>query len=351
MIIFNDKRDAYFKLKQYLNESKFSKVFILCDNNTKENCLPLFIVKIGKSGLKQSIIEIKNGEKNKNLKTCELIWTNLLEQNCDRHSLMINLGGGVITDIGGFAASTFKRGIKYINIPTTLLAMADASSGGKTGIDYLGYKNMIGVFSQPQFTIIDTDYLKTLEEIHLKSGFAEMLKHGLIRNVKHWNELISAGYKNMTYKLIKDSVNIKSEIVESDPFESGQRKLLNFGHTVGHAIESLSLKNDDNHLTHGEAVAIGMIVESYISYSLGMIDEEALQQISKNIFKCYSLYEIPKYGLEEILEYLKNDKKSIKDTYLFVLLKNIGEAVYNNRVEEEIIIKALGYYSTTKKYV
>ena len=343
MILFNDNLESYKQIEFYIEENEISNVFIICDENTRNFCFPLFKKKINLKS--ETVIEIKSGEKNKNLNTCKVIWEQLIKHQCDRKSLIINLGGGVITDIGGFAASVFKRGIKFINIPTTLLSMVDASSGGKTGVDFLDYKNMIGCFSEPEVTLIDLDYLDTLEEIELKSGFAEMLKHGLIKSREHWEELVNTGYKKTSYNLVKDSLNIKSEVVKSDPLESGERKLLNFGHTIGHAIESFSLNNDEKPLTHGKSVAIGMIIESYISYKMNMLDKNILDSIKQNIFNYFSYYKIPISGFDDILKFIENDKKNYNGKINFVLLENIGESIFNIVIEKNVILNALNFYS------
>ena len=238
------------ELHSFLATNKYTQVFILVDENTLEHCLPLL------PNFDYQIIKIESGERNKNIETCQKIWQNLLNNNADRKALLINLGGGVISDMGGFCASTYKRGIDFINIPTTLLAMVDATIGGKTGIDFGFQKNMIGLFSLAKTVLIDATFLKTLNYRQIKSGKAEMLKHGLIANEQHFTQIISSAIPNLD--LIKASIAIKQEIVSTDPFEKGIRKSLNFGHTLGHALEAYYLANNLD-ILHGEAIAQGMI--------------------------------------------------------------------------------------------
>ena len=254
-------------LMEIIEKGKYSKVFVFTDSNTSEICLPVFREMLDDFS-EFDLIETDPGEENKNIDFCIGIWKTLLDFEADRKCLMINLGGGVITDMGGFIASTYKRGIHFINIPTTLLAQVDASVGGKTGIDIDNVKNMVGTFTLPQAVFIETAFLKTLPECELLSGFAEMIKHGLIADKGYFEVLRNSDYKNLDAQAIYRSVEIKNEIVTTDPHEQNLRKILNFGHTIGHAIEGYSLLNDGSPLLHGEAIAAGMICEGYLSHKL-----------------------------------------------------------------------------------
>lgn len=351
MILFNTHQDIYKKLIEYITEKEYSSIFVLCDTNTKKKCWNILSKELYIVLSNIRVIEVNTGEEFKNIQTCNKIWSNLLNAGCDRKSLLINLGGGVITDIGGFTASVFKRGIDFINIPTSLLAMADASVGGKTGIDFDGVKNIIGSFSQPEMTIIDLKYLDTLETRELKSGFAEMLKHGLIVDKNHWKKLIYTKYNHITYDLLKDSVNIKKRIVKNDPYESKERKLLNFGHSIGHGVESYSLKYDKQPVSHGEAVAIGMIIESYISLKMNLLCLDEFKIIEQKIIEFFGVYKLKPSSFDEIIEFIKNDKKNRNNNFYFVLLTSIGNAEYDVKIESNLIYDAFKYYSTLKEVI
>ena len=307
-----------------LNVSKYSKIGILVDENTKELCLPL-LSKIKKS----VIIEIKSGEENKNIDTCNLIWNQLTKNSFDRDSLLINLGGGVIGDMGGFCASTYKRGIEFIQIPTSLLAMVDASVGGKLGIDFNGLKNQVGLFSNPKSVIINPKFLETLAENELRSGFAEVLKHALISDKKLWETIRNSSFNDLDWKcIIETSVNIKNNIVLTDPKENGERKKLNFGHTYGHAIESYYLQKGTP-ILHGEAIFMGIIIESELS---------SLTDSDKNQIKNYILsnFQLPHFpSKSELLSFMRNDKKNLDGKISFSLLKEIGNCTINNLFSED----------------
>ena len=307
-----------------LNVSEYSKIGILVDENTKEFCLPLL------SEIKESvIIEIKSGEENKNIDSCNLIWDQLTKNSFDRNSILINLGGGVIGDMGGFCASTYKRGIEFIQIPTSLLAMVDASVGGKLGIDFNGLKNQVGLFSNPKSVIINPKFLETLAENELRSGFAEVVKHALISDKNLWKEIISVPFNEMNWeKIIDTSINIKNKIVISDPKEKGERKKLNFGHTFGHAIESYYLEKGTP-ILHGEAIFMGIILESEIS---------DLTQSDKNEIKNYILsnFALPYTPKKSYLhKFLLNDKKNQEGKINFSLLKGIGNCTIDNLFTED----------------
>ncbi len=340
--------ECYTRLNSYLEKANHSQIGILVDSNTHELCLPLLMSKIEKE-YDIEIIEIEAGEIYKNIETCSGIWNALSELGFDRKSLLINLGGGVITDLGGFVACTFKRGINYINIPTSLLAMVDASVGGKTGVDLGNLKNMVGVISESEMVLVDTEYLGTLPVNQMCSGFAEMLKHGLIQDRQYWEKLSDLSQLELDDldQMIYDSVVIKNNIVLKDPTEQNIRKYLNFGHTIGHAIESFYLTHPEKPtFLHGEAIAIGMIMEAFISSELLSVTQEDLQHISDVILATFPKIEISSKDYQKIMELLIHDKKNEKGIILFVLLNTIGEAKYNCQVSDELIIKAFEYYNS-----
>ena len=277
-------------LNSKLKDSNTSKIFVLVDSNTKSFCLPLFLSHFHQNK-KPIILEIPEGEINKNIETCLKLWNNLSEKGADRNSLLINLGGGVVTDLGGFVASTFKRGIDFINIPTTLLSMVDASVGGKNGVDLGMLKNQIGIIKNPELVLIETEFLKTLPKNQITSGYAEMLKHGLIHSNKYWNSIKIFNELNINEieELLWESVLIKYEVITEDPYEKGIRKTLNYGHTLGHAIETFSLSNKHfEPLLHGDSIAIGMILASYLSAKLNNLPTETLNDITSHILMKFS---------------------------------------------------------------
>ncbi|MBP8793688.1 MAG: 3-dehydroquinate synthase [Lutibacter sp.] len=343
----NFQEDAYIKLNQFIASYNPSKIFILVDENTHEHCAQKLLQTI-ETTKEIEIIEIESGEENKNLETCSGVWHALTELGADRKSLLINLGGGVITDLGGFAASCFKRGIAFVNIPTTLLSMVDASVGGKTGVDLGVLKNQIGLFSDPEMVLIDFDYLETVPEREIISGLAEILKYGITYDVKLWDEILSfkeLSIKNIS-KLIHRSIEIKNEVVTEDPKEAGLRKILNYGHTLGHAVESYFLESDEKEkLTHGEAIAIGMITEAYISEKLLNFPAEKLQNIKEKLISIYGKVTILESDFEPIMEYLIHDKKNVGGRVNFVLLNDFESFKLDCKVEKELIIKALNYYN------
>jgi len=333
-------------LTAIIENGKYSNVFVFADRNTAELCLPMFREMLDDfSGF--DLIETDPGEENKNIDFCIGIWKTLLDFGADRKCLMINLGGGVITDMGGFVASTYKRGVDFINIPTTLLSQVDASVGGKTGIDIDNVKNMVGTFSLPQAVFIEAEFLKTLPQRELLSGFAEMIKHGLIVDQEYYHQLKAADYKNITTAAIHRSVEIKNEVVTADPQEKGLRKILNFGHTIGHAVESYSLSKDKKPLTHGEAIAIGMICEAYLSHKNSTLTAEELEEIRQYISKVYPAYKIKEKSFAQLSVFMQSDKKNEHGNVLFSLLQSIGKCTYNCRVSESDIVESLEYYNLT----
>lgn len=335
-------------LQAFLSDQKYSKIFVFTDGNTSEACLPVFQSMLGDFST-FDLIETDPGEENKNIDFCIGIWKTLLDFEADRKSLMINLGGGVITDLGGFVASTYKRGIDFINIPTTLLSMVDASVGGKTGIDVDNVKNMVGTFSLPQAVFIESEFLKTLPEKELLSGFAEMIKHGLIMDKAYFEALKGIDYRTITAAQIFRSVEIKHEVVTVDPLEKGLRKILNFGHTIGHAVESYALSNDAKPLTHGEAIAIGMICEAFLSVKYSGLSEQALEEITTYISSVYPAYQITEESFEAILALVKTDKKNEHGYVMFSLISAIGKCEYNCKVTDEDLLEGLKYFNQVYK--
>lgn len=337
---------GYSSLNEHLANSNYSKIVVIVDENTHEHCLPKFLPLL-ETNVVIDIIEIEAGELSKTIDTCTSVWEALSDLGFDRKSLVINLGGGVITDLGGFVACTFKRGIDYINVPTSLLAMVDASVGGKTGVDLGILKNQIGVISSGEMVLIDVEFLATLPQNHLRSGLAEMLKHGLIADKSYWETMtkLSELHIEDLEQLIYDSVVIKNNIVESDPNEDGVRKFLNFGHTLGHAIESYFLDYDaKDELLHGEAIAIGMIMESFLSHKVLGLEIEEVDSIKLAITNLFGKIDIDNEDYEPILELLKYDKKNSHGNINFVLLEKIGKPKYDCKVDEALYLKAFEYY-------
>lgn len=339
-------QDGFEKLNSYLSENNPSKIIILVDKNTKKDCLPYFETRL-KTHIPTAVIEINAGEIHKNIDTCVDVWNELAEMNTDRKSLMINLGGGMVTDLGGFVASTFKRGIKFINIPTTLLSIVDASVGSKTGVDLGTLKNLIGLFSNPDMVVIDTKFLDTVPKRELHSGLAEIIKYGLTYDINLWDSIKKNDpFNSHLDEIIYRSIEIKNEVVLQDPREKGLRKVLNFGHTIGHAIESFFLKSEDKEtLTHGEAIAIGMVIESYFSYRLYNFPKEELSIIKSKIIELFGKVEIPNNDYKSIIDLMKYDKKNIGDTINFVLLNNLADFNIDCKVSEELLIEGLDYYN------
>lgn len=332
-------------LKEIITQNKYSKIFVFADTNTSALCIPTFREFLAELD-DFDIIETDPGEENKNIDFCIGIWKTLLDFGADRKCLMINLGGGVITDMGGFVASTYKRGIDFINIPTTLLSQVDASVGGKTGIDIDNVKNMVGTFSLPKAVFIEHTFLTTLSKRELLSGFAEMIKHGLIADAAYYDSLKNSDYQNIEAKAIYRSVQIKNEVVTEDPLEKGLRKILNFGHTIGHAVETYALTHDKKPLTHGEAIAIGMICEAFLSAKYCSLGEEELKDISTYICSIYPKYTIKEKSVKALLTLMESDKKNEDGQIMFSLLDKIGKCTYNCRVTTDDILSSLNYYNS-----
>jgi len=339
-IFFDNSID---ELVNFVKQGHYSRFFILTDENTAEHCLPLVKSKV-KDMDNFDIIEINAGEESKDIDFCIGVWRMLIDFGADRKSLLINLGGGVISDLGGFAASTFKRGIDFVHVPTTLLSQVDASVGGKTGIDINSIKNIIGTFTQPKAVFINLGFLETLPPRQILSGLAEMLKHGLIQDAAYWHQLKTSDLTIPSAELVHRSVEIKNKITVEDPHEKGIRKALNFGHTIGHAVETNSLINDKDPLSHGEAIAIGMICESYLAHKKTGLPAEELQEITETLNKLYPRYTIKQSDFDTLLEIMKKDKKNQNGNINCTLLTNIGQCNIDNNCTEAELCDSLLYY-------
>ena len=327
----------------WLNEQAYARVAVLMDTNTRRDCWPYFAQQVA---LKDPLlIEVPAGELHKNIQTCTHIWQALLDGRADRRSLLINLGGGVVTDMGGFCAATFKRGMDFVQVPTTLLSQVDASIGGKLGIDFGDVKNSIGVFQNPQRVQLDPTFLRTLPERELRSGLAEIYKHALIQDAEQWARLreLTAFTPDQLTPFLIDSLQIKRRIVTEDPFERGIRKALNFGHTIGHAVESYAL-GTSTPLLHGEAIAVGMIAEAYLSHRQLALSEAALSDITATLLRTYGNYALPEGVDKALLALMRNDKKNEGAAINFSLLPAIGEVAVNQTANPVEIENALAYY-------
>jgi 3-dehydroquinate synthase len=327
-------------LQIFLGRKAYTSLVVLTDENTKKYCYPL---------LKDSIpahtnIEIKSGEEHKTIESCNRIWEAMTEANLDRHSALIIIGGGVLCDMGGFCAATYKRGIDFIFIPTTLLAQADASIGGKLGIDFNNFKNQLGVFKEPVLNLLHGGFLKTLPRNELRSGFAEIIKHALIGDAELWNQLIGNSLENQPWEdLLKKSSAFKYSVIEKDPFEKGLRKILNAGHTIGHAIETYCLTNG-NKVLHGEAIAAGLITESKLATEKGLLTSKQLDEVISFIIKLYGKIELQPSSFQEITELCKQDKKNKGSKILAALLSGIGAAQWDCEISPDEIERSLAFY-------
>lgn len=324
---------------------KHDKLFVLTDNNTHNHCFPLInnIPTLNQA----KVIIIPADDSNKTIESLSKVWKELTNNGATRHSLLINLGGGMITDLGGFAAATFKRGIKYINIPTTLLGAVDAAVGGKTGINFEGYKNEIGAFYPSEQVIISTDFFHTLSKEAILSGYAEMIKHALIHSAGDLEKLLSFPLDNLNYtqlnELLFRSVGIKRGIVDQDPFEKNIRKALNLGHTTAHAMESFAISKGKP-IPHGYAVAWGIIVELYLSHRICNFPKEKLQKTVRFIQQNYGAFNISCDDYETLFEIAKHDKKNEGDKINFTLLLEIGNVKIDQTADKELIFEALDFY-------
>ncbi|WP_431434563.1 3-dehydroquinate synthase [Bacteroides hominis] len=337
--------DLESSLKRAIDNCPHDRLFILTDDHTHHLCLSQLA---GLSVLKDAVeITIGAEDVHKTLETLASVWQVLSEKGATRHSLLINLGGGMVTDLGGFAAATFKRGIAYINIPTTLLAMVDASVGGKTGINFNGLKNEIGAFAPAASVLIETEFLRTLDAHNFFSGYAEMLKHGLISNTSHWAELLAFDTEKMDYgylkKLVGHSVQVKKDIVKQDPFEHGIRKALNLGHTVGHAFESLALA-ENRPVLHGYAVAWGIVCELYLSHLKAGFPKDKMRQTIQFIKDNYGAFPFDCKQYDRLYEFMQHDKKNNAGVINFTLLKEIGDISINQTTDKDTIFEMFDFY-------
>lgn len=321
-----------------------SKIVVLVDENTRKYCLPIFSENTNFEHF--FVIEIPSGEQHKNIDTCQIIWSKMMDANVDRKALMVNLGGGVIGDMGGFCASTFKRGIDFVQFPTTLLSQVDASIGGKLGIDFQEVKNSIGVFANPKAVFIEPHFLHTLPAREIRSGFAEIIKHSLIYDAQQWQQIqaiTDLQQVDWTHFLVP-SLRIKQQIVEADPYEKGLRKALNFGHTIGHAVESYFLQSE-RPLLHGEAIAIGMISEAYLAHKKLGLSYSELGAISQFLLRIYDEVIIPDIAFSWLIEMMKKDKKNEQDLINFSLIHPIGKVHINQTSHWVEIIESLHFYN------
>ncbi|NJW53268.1 3-dehydroquinate synthase [Salinimicrobium oceani] len=339
--------NGYVTFNQFLRDQKFTKLFVLVDDNTHEYCLPRFLQHLD-SETPIEVLQIEPGEENKTLETCSGLWNVLSELGGDRKSLLINLGGGVVTDLGGFVAAAFKRGISCVHFPTTLLAMVDAAVGGKNGVNLGSLKNQVGIIKNPEIIVADTAFLTTLPAPEMRSGLAEMYKHGLIADESYWKQLNSLSSMKMDEldELIADSIVIKERIVQQDPYEKGLRKSLNFGHTLGHAIESYFLEQPQKtKLLHGEAVAAGMVMAAYLSVELEGFPKDQYNEIREVIHSMFGKIDILEEDKAKIIELLKFDKKNEGGKINFVLLRKIAEPVIDREVPNSLLFEAFKYYA------
>lgn len=327
-------------LAQFLKLKFYSSVCVLSDRNTYEYCYPLI-----REGLPahQNII-IPAGEEYKTLQTCETIWGKMTSLQMDRHALMIIIGGGVLGDMGGFCAATYKRGIDFVLIPTTLLSQVDASIGGKLGIDFQHFKNHIGIFQTPVLTLLDAGFLSTLPPGEKRSGFAEVIKHALIADAPMWNDIRLHGLEEQNWAiLLEHSVNVKLNVVQQDPYEKGLRKILNAGHTIGHAVETYLLQSGRK-ILHGEAIAIGLICETFLSSQRCMLEKTEFEEIMKYILSVYGKVNLDKHEDETIAQLTTQDKKNKGNKILCVLLEGIGNAKWDCEISKEEVKEALAFY-------
>ena len=328
-------------LPPFLESRDFSAIAVLADSHTYRLCYPDLKPLLPR----HTLIRIKAGEEQKHIQTCETIWDALTRANFDRHALVLNLGGGVIGDMGGFCAATYKRGIAFAQLPTTLLAQVDASVGGKLGIDFNGLKNHIGVFEQPDAVLIDPVFLKTLPERELRSGFAEVIKHCLIADADEWNRIRRRDVADQNWPdLVAHSVAIKQRVVAEDPTEKGLRKILNFGHTLGHAVETHFLNQPRKRLLHGEAIAAGMVMEAFVARERGLIDETLLNQIEEYIFSVYGRVALTDADVSAVLALTAQDKKNRAGEVQMALLDGPGHCAFGVAVTKAEMLRATDFY-------
>lgn len=327
-------------LKAFLEKKKYSRVAVLTDDHTVRDCYPLL-----RNALPAHLhIQVPSGEEHKNLATCEFIWGKMTDEALDRHAALVIIGGGVLGDMGGFCAATYKRGIDFVLVPTTLLSQVDASIGGKLGIDFQHFKNHIGVFKTPAFTLLHSGFLKTLPEEEKRSGFAEVIKHALIADAAVWKEIKGRRLSEQPWDmLLPHSVNVKLKVVTEDPYEKGLRKVLNAGHTIGHALETYLLQSNRK-ILHGEAVAAGLICEAFLARERGMLQQKEFNEIVHYIVSVFGKVELLAGEEEKIAERAGQDKKNKGNKILCVLLDGIGNARWDCEIRPEEVKRALSFY-------
>jgi len=338
-------RDALRALDVHLGNIPYSALFILGDENTFRQCLPELLAHVPRLREARSLA-VEGGERSKDLAVCQDIWQHLANEAADRQTVMVCLGGGVVTDLGGFVAGTYKRGVRCIHVPTSLLGMVDAAIGGKTGVDLDGLKNMVGVFHDPLAVYVHMPFLKSLGKRDLLNGLAEMIKHGLVRDGEHWEQISAAALHDLDAlaPLVAHSAAIKAAVVKEDPRESGSRKLLNFGHTIGHGLEAHSWESPHRLLLHGEAIAIGMICETWLSWRMGLLDRESNDRIATQLMQLYKPYRFDSAENHRMIELMRNDKKNAGGQFRFTLLTGIGSAKVDVPVTAARIQEALEHY-------
>ncbi len=328
-------------LAALLQNHAFSQLGVVVDENTEQHCYPLVQPLLPA----HTVGRIRSGERHKNLTTCTQLWDWMTEARFDRQALVLNLGGGVIGDMGGFCAATYKRGIRFVNLPTTLLSQVDASVGGKLGIDFRGYKNHIGLFQDPLRVIIHPKFLATLPAAELRSGFAEVVKHGLIADADYWRSVKETPLAKQDWSaVIARSVQLKAEVVAQDFREGGVRKILNFGHTIGHAVESYYLETDTP-LLHGEAVVVGMIAETYLSQKYTELPADQATEVVDFLLNTYGYRPVPEAVIDPIVALARQDKKNTQSQIQCTLLEQIGAAAFDVPITAADIRAALGYYN------
>jgi 3-dehydroquinate synthase len=328
------------ELRSFLDGKNYSKVCVLTDENTHRFCYPI----VRPALPPHSIITVPAGEEHKTIGTSSEIWKRMTDEALDRHSVLIIIGGGVLGDMGGFCAATYKRGIDFVLLPTTLLSLVDSSVGGKLGIDFESYKNHIGVFQSPVLTLMHSGFLNSLPEAELRSGFAEVVKHCLISDRAMWTEVTGQSWKNQNWqRAIRHSVDLKLRVVTEDPREKGLRKILNAGHTIGHAVES-HLLAQGRRVLHGEAVAAGLIMECYLAEKKGMLSGSEAEQICRYLTDQFGKLDLPEKQDDAIVALMSQDKKNKGNKVLCVLLEGIGKARWDCEINNEEVKRALSFY-------
>lgn len=329
-------------LKQH---ARPGQLFVLGDENTMQQCLPELLAAV--PSLREAHnLSVRSGEQSKDIETCRALWAHLAEHLADRHAVLVNLGGGVITDLGGFVASTYKRGIRFIHVPTTLMGMVDAGIGGKTAIDLQGIKNLVGAFADPVATYIHPPFLRTLGKREVLNGVAEMVKHGLVLDQEHWNQVRRAHLHDLhaLEPLIFRSAELKAGVVSADPREHGPRKQLNFGHTIGHALEAFALEQPQRALLHGEAVAIGMVCAAWLSWRMDLLDRDRMNAVEEHLMGLFPRYRLQEADAHRIIELMRHDKKNAGVAFGFTLLTGIGSAHVGVPVTAAQVAEALEHY-------